>query len=228
VRPFPDVTARVEGLPCQRRELYGYLLLFHALNLRLQLLEFVCLQAYRLRRSLSLSSSLTTLGRSSRHQCIQIRVLGADLVLPATAILSPPEDVKRKLLGDCPKHWQHILFLIYTEPELDSTGLSPTPQVLARLVIRQRSPRNAQPEGPAESDTHLTYYFNDERTPLLDPPETSKTDDALDNIISPLEEIQVDKNRMVSIEDGLIEVYSPSVKRHRPIKSDTDPGVLSH
>ncbi len=117
-------------------------------------------------------------------------------------------------------------FLIFTEPDLDSTGLLPTPQVLARSAIRRRFPREAPPGEHVESEAHLSFYMNDERTPLLDPPETSMTDDALTDIISPLEQLQVDSSPSDFVEesdpfeDGLVEVYGPPAKRHRSFEFD--------
>jgi hypothetical protein len=138
-----------------------------------------------------------------------------------------PKMLKGRFLGIARNIGDAFCFLIYTEPEFDNTGSTPTPQVLARSVIRRRYPRDPQPTTSAESETHLTFYLNDERTPLLDPPEISTTDDdALDDIISPLDQIQVDVLQTGfievsdSFEDGLIEVYGPPTKRHRPTESN--------
>ena len=141
-----------------------------------------------------------------------------------------PKMLKGRFLGIAQNIGDAFCFLIYTEPELDSTGACPTPQVLARSVIRRRFPRDSSQEEHAESAAHLTFYLNDERTPMVDPPATSTTEDALEDIISPVDQIQVDTNPTDSVEDsdsfedGLIEVYGPSAKRHRSLECDTGHG----
>lgn len=88
---------------------------------------------------------------------------------PRQSFPRKPKILKGRFLGILAQNiGDAFCYLILTQPDDDSEA---SPQVLALSVIRQRYPREEAPEFEQATDqsSTLTFYCNDEVTPLADP-----------------------------------------------------------
>jgi hypothetical protein len=147
-----------------------------------------------------------------------------------------PKMLKGRFLGVAQNVGDAFCFLILTQPEGDN---APTPQVLARSVIRRRYPR-----GSTDTESHenvstplaITFYCNDERTPLPDPPLPDVDDIATDPMMDVVADNPVELRTLLSsrsetskilqpsdeFEDGILEVFGPPPKRPRLSMPDSE------
>ncbi len=149
-----------------------------------------------------------------------------------------PKMLKGRFLGIAPNVGDAFCFLVLTDPEGD--GLDHLPQVLARSVIRRRFLRATPADSSTDPDLNqesgecatISFYMNDERTVLQDPPASAEECDNVDDIIPPPSELCVttstttDSDLDAPVDDGIYEVYGPPVKRPRLLTAPTDPATL--
>ena len=143
-----------------------------------------------------------------------------------------------RFLGIAPNVGDAFCFLVLTDPEGD--GLNKLPQVLARSVIRRRFLRatpadSADPKLLQESGecATISFYMNDKRTVLQDPPTSTEECDNMDDIIPPPSEPcvaslpgTIDSDFDEPVNDGVYEVYGPPVKRPRLLTAPSDSATL--
>jgi hypothetical protein len=153
-----------------------------------------------------------------------------------------PKMLKGRFLGVAQNIGDAFCFLILTQPDNDDDS---SPQVLARSVIRRRYLREEAPiVEPVHNRSTLTFYCNDEVTPLADPSPTATDEEGIDPSSDVIAN-SVDELRALlssprasglsqspdNFDDGIFEVYGPPTKRPRHSLDDSvvlplDPAVL--
>jgi Reverse transcriptase (RNA-dependent DNA polymerase) len=155
-----------------------------------------------------------------------------------------PKMMKGRFLGVAQNIGDAFCFLILTQPEADEES---SPQVLARSVIRRRYLREEAPiVDPIGGRSTLTFYCNDEVTPLADPSPNAIDHDTDVDPFSDIVMGSVDELRALlssptasgvvrspdNFDDDVYEVFGPPSKRPRPSIDDSavlplDPTVLA-
>ena len=142
--------------------------------------------------------------------------------------------LKGRFLGIAPNIGDAFCFLILSQPDNETEG---SPQVLARSVIRRRYPRAEQllveSADPMSRTPVISFYCNDERTPLSDPSPSDinpvDADPVTDIVAGSVEELRELLSPPSSValdtlpddfDDGIFEVYGPSHKRARYLWDD--------
>ena len=156
-----------------------------------------------------------------------------------------PKMSKGRFLGIAENIGDAFCFLILTEP--DATDGNTSAQVLARSVIRRRYPRETappseMPDGNRGDGNDLVFYKNDEITVLEDPQDETEEYEPLMDIVcatadvrpgtrvtSPTVELSNDSSDPDDpFEDGIIEVYGPSMKHARTSRDEYLDSAFAH